>query len=173
MDGCICGNGAGPRTMKPFIGNILLASDDPVSIDTAAAKIMGFDPMKIDYIKKAHDRGLGNGDLRQVEILGMSRPEFDQLNFGFEVRKSLVIMGDQLLRKSTAEMGLLHRLLFHSPIFRIFIMASETYHDKIWYPLVGAKMIKQFLESEWGMVFDQFPAGRYPEYVEVKDWDQY
>jgi uncharacterized protein (DUF362 family) len=33
MDGCVCGNGAGPRTMEPFIGNVILASEDQVAID--------------------------------------------------------------------------------------------------------------------------------------------
>lgn len=174
MDGCVCGNGAGPRTMVPFIGDIILASDDPVSIDAAAAKIMGFDPMEIDYIRMAHDRSLGIGDLEQVEILGMDRAEFDRLNFGFEVKRSPIIIGDQLLRKKTAGVKWLHRLLFHSPIFRLFILGSETYHDKIWYPLSGEKTIKRFQESGWGELFDeQYPAGRYPEYVEVKDWNRY
>ncbi len=173
MDGCVCGNGAGPRTMEPFIGNVILASDDPVSIDAVAAKIMGFDPMKIDYIKLAHDRGLGNGDLEQVEILGLSRTEFGRLNFGFEVKRSPIIMGDQLLRKKTIGVDWLHNMLFHSPIFGLFILASETYHDKIWYPLVGDKAIKQFLECEWGALFKQYLVGRYPEYVDVKDWNRY
>jgi len=173
MDGGVCGNGAGPRTMVPFIGDIILASDDPVSIDAAASKIMGFDPMKIDYIKMAHDRGLGMGDLDQVDIVGMERSEFNRLNFGFEVKRSPIIMGDQLLRKKTADIKWLHSLLFHSPIFRLFIFGSETYHDKIWYPLSGEQAIKRFLASEWGALFEQYPAGQYPEYVEVKDWNRY
>ncbi len=173
MDGCICGNGAGPRTMVPFTGNVILASDDPVGIDAAAAKIMGFDPMKIDYIKMAHDLGLGNGDTSQLEILGMDRSEFDRLNFGFEVKKSPIIMGDQLLRKKTFKMAGLHNMLFHSPIFRLFMLASETYHDKIWYPLVGDKAIEQFLGDEWGELFMGYEFGEYPEFVEAKDWNLY
>ena len=43
MDGCVCGNGAGPRTMEPFTGNVILASKDQVAIDAIAAKIMGFE----------------------------------------------------------------------------------------------------------------------------------
>jgi hypothetical protein len=173
MDGCVCGNGAGPRTMESFIGNVILASDDPVSIDAVAAKIMGFDPMKIDFIKIAHDRGLGNGDLSQVEILGMSRPEFDHLNFGFEVKRSPIIMGDQLLRKKTIGVNWLHKMLFHSPIFGLFILASETYHDKIWYPLVGNNTIKQFLNSEWGALFEEYPTGRYPKHEAIKEGSPY
>jgi uncharacterized protein (DUF362 family) len=173
MDGCVCGNGAGPRTMKPFIGNIILASDDPVSIDAAAAKIMGFDPMKIDYIRIAHDRGLGNGDIEQVEIFGLNQAEFGQMDFGFEVSKSPIIFGDQMLRKKTVNIKWLHKILFRSPIFGLFITASETYHDNIWYPLVGDKVIKKFLENEWGDVFKDFPLGQPPKYESVNDWNRY
>jgi uncharacterized protein (DUF362 family) len=173
MDGCVCGNGAGPRTMEPFIGNVILAGDDPVSIDAVASKIMGFDPMKIEYIKLAHDRGLGNGDLGQVEILGMGRTEFDKLNFGFKVHSSPIIIADQLLRKGTAEMKVLYSLLFHSPIFGVFIKSSEIYHDKMWYPLVGERNKKRFLEGEWGRLFGQYPLGKYPDHKELRYWDRY
>ncbi len=99
MDGAICGNGAGPRTMVPYIGNLILASDDQVAIDAVAAKMMGFDPLKIDYIRIAHDKGLGIGDIDQIEILGMDKNEFNKINFGFEVSKSPIIKWDQRIRK--------------------------------------------------------------------------
>ncbi|MGV8144877.1 MAG: DUF362 domain-containing protein, partial [Methanothermobacter sp.] len=80
MDGCICGDGAGPRTMEPYSGNVILASEDQVAVDAVAAKMMGFDPMEIDYIKLAHDRGLGMGDVDQIDLVGMEKNEFDKLN---------------------------------------------------------------------------------------------
>jgi len=51
MDGTVCGDGAGPRTMIPKIKNIILASGDSLAIDAIAAKIMGFEPMDIPYIR--------------------------------------------------------------------------------------------------------------------------
>ncbi len=59
MDGTTCGNGPGPRTMIPVEKDVLLASGDQVAIDAVATKMMGFDPMKIPYIRLAHDAGLG------------------------------------------------------------------------------------------------------------------
>lgn len=173
MDGCICGDGAGPRTMVPKVGNLILASDDQVAIDAVAAKIMGFEPMKIDYIRLAHERGLGCGDLDQIEILGMEKSEFKKLNFGFKVKKSPIIAWDQRLRRGTEKIKWLHRLLFYSPIFKIFIFASEFYHDKIWYPTVGRKRIKEFLKSDWGNIFLSYEYGEFPKYLEVKEWDPY
>ncbi|MDD5503667.1 MAG: DUF362 domain-containing protein, partial [Candidatus Thermoplasmatota archaeon] len=71
MDGTVAGNGAGPRTMVPVNANMILASADPVAIDAVSARLMGFDPMKIDYLRIAHDMGLGSADVDSIEILGM------------------------------------------------------------------------------------------------------
>ena len=70
MDGTTAGNGPGPRTMYPVIKNVMLASADQVAIDAVAAKMMGFDPMSLEYIRLAHEDGLGVGDPRDIEIVG-------------------------------------------------------------------------------------------------------
>ncbi|MFX0126123.1 MAG: DUF362 domain-containing protein, partial [Candidatus Hodarchaeota archaeon] len=75
MDGAVSGDGAGPRVMEPVITNILLASADQVAIDALSAKIMGFDPLSIDYIRMAHDQGLGMGDVDQIEVIGLNSKE--------------------------------------------------------------------------------------------------
>jgi len=173
MDGTVCGNGAGPRTMIPYIENLILASDDQVAIDAVAAKMMGFDPLNINYIRMAHERGLGMGDTDQIEIVGMEKSEYNKINFGFEVQKSPVVKWDQRIRKGTSNIKWLHSLLFHSPIFRTFIFASETYHDKLWYPTTGKKNIGAFMKTEWGKLFESYEYGEYPKYTEVKEWNPY
>ena len=70
MDGTTAGNGPGPRTMFPVVKNFMLASADQVAIDAVAAKMMGFDPMSLDYIRLAHEAGLGSGDPREIEVVG-------------------------------------------------------------------------------------------------------
>ena len=35
-----------------------------------SAKLQGFDPMKIRFIRRAHEAGLGIGDPRQIKIVG-------------------------------------------------------------------------------------------------------
>jgi len=151
MDGTVCGNGPGPRTMIPHIGNILLASHDQVAIDAISAKIMGFDPLTIPFIKMAHDEGLGCGDPDQIEILG---DDISGLNFKFHTGKSPVIAGDQLFRKGALRM--LEPLIFHTPLFALPVFGSALYHDYIWYNLVGKKRIKEFETTAWGKLFDQY-----------------
>ena len=60
-DGTFAGDGPGPRAMRWHAKNVILASADQVAIDAVSAKLMGFDPMSIDFIRLAHEHGLGTG----------------------------------------------------------------------------------------------------------------
>lgn len=150
MDGTVAGNGAGPRTMEPVVENYILASADSVAIDAVSAKMMGFEPMKIPFIKLANDRGLGCGDIQQIDVTGA---DIRKVNYGFRVSKSPVIMWDQILRK---RLPFIEPLLFHTPLFSLCIFASAFYHDRLWYPLVGRSKIRAFDKTGWGALFRQY-----------------
>ena len=70
MDGTVCGNGPGPRTMIPVEKDLMLASADSTAIDAVAAKMMGFDPLQLKFIRIAHESGLGKGRLDEIEVVG-------------------------------------------------------------------------------------------------------
>lgn len=151
MDGTVCGDGAGPRTMVPKINNYILASADSVAIDAVAAKMMGFNPMEIPYIRMCHDMGLGIGNLDEIEVVG---EDIRNTNFGFRTKRSLVIWGDQLLRKGP--LRFLEKPLLHSPLVVWAPFASNLYHDFLWYPTIGRKRIAEFMKTEWGRLFEQY-----------------
>jgi uncharacterized protein (DUF362 family) len=151
MDGTVAGDGAGPRTMVPREANVILASADQVAIDAVAAKIMGFDPMEIPYLRMCHERGLGNANVREIELVGDELPQMDPK---FVVKKSLVIWGDQMLRKGP--LRFLERVALHSPLVVWAPFASNVYHDAIWYPTVGRRMIRQFEGTQWGALFRDY-----------------
>ncbi|MGC8834656.1 MAG: DUF362 domain-containing protein [Armatimonadota bacterium] len=155
MDATVCGNGAGPRTMEPVIANFLLASGDCVALDAVAAKMMGFEPMDIPYLRIATERGLGTADLREIEILG---DDISQVNLHFKVRKSLVIRGDQAIRLGWLRP--LERLLLHSPLWIWAPIASTLYHDYYWYPLIGSRRVRSFMKTQWGELFAQYKKGK-------------
>jgi hypothetical protein len=90
MDGTTAGNGPGPRTMYPVVKNVMLASRDQVAIDAVAAKMMGFDPMSLEYINVAHSDGLGVGDPRDIEIVG---DDVSKESWGFHVGDNLASLG--------------------------------------------------------------------------------
>jgi uncharacterized protein (DUF362 family) len=173
MDGTVAGDGAGPRTMKPRELNLIIASFDPVAIDALAAKMMGFDPVEIPYLKKAHDLGLGIADIDQIEVVGLNKREVKKMNFHFEVKRSPIIFFDQLLRKGTMRFKRLHNLLFHSPLFKFFILASAVYHDWFWYPTIGKYRIWKFMQTDWGKLWKKYPYGKFPENAWLREWDVY
>lgn len=151
MDGTVCGDGAGPRTMKPKVKNLILASGDPVAIDAVAAKLMGFEPMDIPYIRMLHERGLGAGDLKEIEVAG---EDISGIDFRFKAKKSFVIWGDQMLRKGF--LRFLEKILLHSPLIVWAPFASNFYHDLLWYPTVGRKRIRSFMKTEWGECWKRY-----------------
>jgi len=151
MDGTVCGDGAGPRTMVPVIKNYILAGADSVALDAVAARMMGFDPLKIDYLRLCNEMGLGNAEMKNIEVVGA---DISGVDFGFRTRKSLVIWGDQMLRqgalKTIGRIALHPALMFWAPL------ASNLYHDFFWYPLVGRPRIAKFMETEWGNLFKRY-----------------
>ena len=151
MDGTVAGDGAGPRTMIPRVKNLLLAASDSVAIDAIAARLMGFDPLSIPFLRMAHERGLGIADPKQIELVG---DDVSTENFGFQTRKSLVIWGDQMIRKGFLRP--LERILLHSPLMVWAPFASNVYHDMVWYPTIGQSRIREFMRTEWGQLFRKY-----------------
>lgn len=150
MDGTVAGDGNGPRTMMPKIANFILASNDQVAIDAIAARMMGFDPMKIRYIKLAHDMGLGCGDVSQIDIVG---DDITNVNLKFSTGKSPIIFLDQMLRNYNHA---IERYVFHTKLFNLCIFGSEFYHDHVWYNTVGKPRINKFMKTGWGKLFKTY-----------------
>ncbi len=149
MDGTVCGDGAGPRTMIPHVKDWILGAADSVAIDAVAARMMGFDPMRIGYLRICHERGLGVADPRFIDVVG---DNVEGVSFGFKVSRSLVIWGDQMLRRGP--LRFLERLALHSPLVVWAPLASNIYHDMLWYPTVGMSRIREYRRTKWGRLFD-------------------
>jgi len=151
MDATVCGDGAGPRTMAPKIKDYILASADSVAIDAVAAKMMGYNPMEIPYIRMCDEMGLGTGNIENIEILG---EDISGVNFGFKTKRSFVIWGDQMLRKGF--LRFLEKPLLHTPLVVWAPFASNLYHDCLWYPTIGRKRINDFSSTPWGKLFEEY-----------------
>lgn len=152
MDGTLCGNGAGPRTMIPVQKDLILASADPVAIDAVSAKLMGFDPMKIEYIRLAHEDGLGVGRPEEIEIRGEDLSSF---NFGFRVGDNLAsLIGDLLW---FGPLKGIQNLFFRTPLVYVFVLGSSFYHDRIWWPFVGQRIMEVIrANTPWGKLFSEY-----------------
>jgi uncharacterized protein (DUF362 family) len=155
MDGTTAGNGPGPRTMIPVVKDYMLASSDQVAIDAVAAKMMGFDPMKIEYIKVAHDDGLGVGDPRDIEIAG---DDISAESWGFHVGDNLASHAGDVLWFGPLKSA--QKLFFHTPLVNVFIFASEAYHDYYRWPLRDRRTFEGWKkETSWGRLFEAYARG--------------
>jgi uncharacterized protein (DUF362 family) len=152
MDGTTAGNGPGPRTMKPEVKNVILASADQVAIDAIAAKMMGFDPLQIKYIRLAHERGLGVGDPKEIEVLGDDVPGE---SWGFAV--------GQNLHRFLAWMAwygptrFLQKAVLHTPLVAVPILISKINHDFTHWPFKERHVYRRWLETtSWGALFQRY-----------------
>lgn len=153
MDGTTLGDGAGPRTLKPVQGDIILASPDQVAIDAVAARIMGFDPMTdLTYIRMATEQGLGTGILDEIEIIG---EEIDQFKYRFRVGDNAVSAAGKFIWFGPLRWA--QKLFFHTPLVYLFIIGSDWYHDKIWWNLKGKAIFQEWKKASiWGHLFEQY-----------------
>jgi uncharacterized protein (DUF362 family) len=155
MDGTTAGDGPGPRTMRPVIKDVMLASEDQVAIDAVAASMMGFDPMSLDYIRLADEAGLGNGRRENIEVVGDTAIA-DQ-RWGFSVGDNGASMvGDVMW---FGPLKRFQKLFFHTPLVNLFVMGSEAYHDYYRWPLRDRRVFEQWkAETTWGQLFDHYQA---------------
>jgi hypothetical protein len=155
MDGTFAGDGPGPRCMVPHVKNVILASADQVAIDAVAARLMGFDPLAIKYIRLAHDAGLGCGDPRDIQIVGDTSAAAESWRF----------VGP--FKKMTFAARMQHRIYWgplRQPIewsLKTVLapwayLASVLYHDSFWYPLVAERQMRDVLDSPWGRLFENW-----------------
>lgn len=156
MDGTTAGNGPGPRTMIPLAKNVLLASNDCVAIDALAAKMMGFEPMEYTFLRLAHERGLGTARIEDMEIVG--DVDAAEESWGFHTGDNAASSVGKLFW--FGPLRWLQMLMFHTPIVYLFIFGSAIYHDRVWYPVRGRKIVDGWLtESPWGRLFSEYQPG--------------
>lgn len=151
MDGTIVGSGPGPRAMNWHQKNYLLASDDIVALDSIAAKMMGFNPLKIDYLRLSQKKKLGTADPEKIKIIGEN---IEGINFGFKSADTFASRGQKLIYHHFPER--LEKILLQTFIAHWSYLASKVYFDLFWYYLIGKRRLKKFLQSDWGKVFKQY-----------------
>ncbi len=152
MDGTTAGTGAGPRMLKPIQKNVILASADQVAIDAVAAKMMGFDPLSIKYIRLAHEQGLGIGDPREIEMVG---DDVSGESWGFKIGRNSHSFLAWLSWYGPTRV--FQKLLFRTPFVVVPTFIGEVEQDYMFWPLkykgVAARWRK---ESPWGYLFEEY-----------------
>jgi uncharacterized protein (DUF362 family) len=156
MDGTFAGEGPGPRAMRPYVKNTIMASADPVAIDALSAKIMGIDPLRVRFIRHAHERGLGVGDPNEIQILGDAEVANENWHFAHD-EDTFASWGQKQIYHGALKP--LEKPLLRSPLVPWSYAASNIYHNLYWYPFVGAKRAEMMLNTAWGQKFLQYSEG--------------
>ncbi len=156
MDGTFAGDGPGPRCMEPHVKNVILASADQVAIDAVSARLMGYDPLEdIEFLRIAHEMGLGCADPEQIEIVGDR--EAARENWHFKGPYEKMTFASRMQHR--IYWGRLRRPLHWS--LKTWLapwsyLASILYHDWYWYPFIGSKRVRGALCTPWGALFRSY-----------------
>jgi uncharacterized protein (DUF362 family)/NAD-dependent dihydropyrimidine dehydrogenase PreA subunit len=70
VDAVIGMEGNGPTSTDLRSIGLLLAANNAVALDSVIARMMGLDPGRLRFLKKARENGLGDYDLDKIEIIG-------------------------------------------------------------------------------------------------------
>jgi len=154
MDGTFAGDGPGPRAMRWHEKDIILASADQVAIDAISAKLQGFDPMSLKFIRLAHELGLGVGDPKDIEVVGY---DISAEDWGFVQEDTFASRGQKAIYHGPLKP--FEHLLLRTPLVPWAYLASNFYHNVYWYPFVGRKRVERALETKWGQLFKSYGDG--------------
>jgi len=165
-DGVVAGEGSGPRAMKWHIKNLLLASGDEVALDSVSAKIMGFEPSNIKYLRISSEKGLGNIkpeifllEKNKKQITDNKKINFKRIstenlpNFHFKKADTFASKGQKLIYGGPKR---LEKILLQTSLVPWSYLASNLYHDYYWYNFIGKKRVREFLKTDWGKLFLSF-----------------
>jgi hypothetical protein len=136
--------------------NILLASADQVAIDAVSAKLQGFDPLSLRFIRLAHEMDLGVGDPRQIEIVGYDIEQEEPWHF--VQTDTFASTGQKMIYHGPLKP--LEKPLLQSPLVPWSYFASNFYHNVYWYPFVGRKRVEAALGTQWGQLFREYGDGQ-------------
>jgi hypothetical protein len=111
--------------------------------------------MQIDYIRIAHEQGLGTGDPREIEIVGDL--EAAKQSWGFKVGAHLhSFLGWMTWYGPTK---FLQKVVTRPPFVAVPIAFSEVFHDYYHWPLKEKKVYERWLdESPWGHLFAKYAS---------------
>tara|TARA_B110000116_G_C16576491_1_gene464298 strand:- start:343 stop:759 length:417 start_codon:yes stop_codon:yes gene_type:complete len=138
--------------MRWHAKNVIIAGADQVSVDAVAARLMGFDPLSIGYIRIAHEMGLGIGDTDSIEVVG---DDISGVNWRFKQNENtFASRGQKLIYWGPLKP--LENMLLRSPIAPWAFFASNLYHNEYWLRLIGRRRIRAAMKTGWGKLFQSY-----------------
>ena len=151
-DGTFAGDGPGPRAMRWHVKNVLIAGADQVAVDAVAARMMGFDPMSIEFIRLGHEMGLGCGKTDEIEVVG---EDISGVNYHFSGgQNTFASRGQKLIYWGPLKP--LEKVLLRSFLAPWAYLASNLYHNTYWLRFIGRKRVREAMKTPWGKFFQTY-----------------
>lgn len=137
LDATVALEGNGPKSGRPRVCNLLMASADPVAVDRLTARITGLDRFPIRHLDLCGEAGLGVNDMRRIEVVdgdGRPRANLPRLDL-VPAKHNAVSWTEQILRQS-----FVRKLMFESPLLWPLCVAARVWYSA-WYHLFGGKRL--------------------------------
>ncbi len=152
VDGAFSGSGPGPRCMKVAERDVVVAGADQVAVDAICARLMGFEPMEIPFLRIAHERGLGQAELEGIDVVG---EDLEETAWTVErPGETLASRGQKLIYWGPLKP--LEKLLLQTVIAPWSYIASRLYHDAYWFNFHGRRRARAALQTKWGRLFRRY-----------------
>ena len=139
MDATVALEGDAPKSGRPRICDLVLASRDPVALDTIASEIMALDDRPIRYLDLCARDGVGVRDRARIQVVGEKGSPWNALpRLAFApARSNLISRVEERLRSSA-----LHRLAFEGPLLRFFCTGARFWYF-LWYYLGRGRRLRE------------------------------
>ncbi|MEW6368818.1 MAG: DUF362 domain-containing protein [Acidobacteriota bacterium] len=135
LDATVSMEGDAPKSGRPRVTDLVMASGDFVALEAVQAKVMGFDPAAIPHIQNCARHGLGVADLSRIEQAGDGAGATLSPAF-VPAGHNLVSYLELVLRRSW-----LRRAAFDTPLFDLCRAGAILYY-LAWYYLVKGRSIR-------------------------------
>jgi uncharacterized protein (DUF362 family) len=121
LDATVALEGNGPKTGRPKLMNLVLASGDPVALDAVQAFLMGLEPGEVEHVRLCGEAGLGEHRLDKIILRG---PALEPLRQSFKrAGHNFVSQVELALRRSP-----LRRVVFHTPLFDLMAVGAKAWY---------------------------------------------
>lgn len=110
VDGTFGQQGLGPIFGETKEMDLIIGSKDLVACEAVTGKIMGYEPEEVMITEAAHKRGMGEMDLKKIEVVGK---QIEEVASRFKRSSEVTIEGDSHVLQSDFQQGRLYRLPQH------------------------------------------------------------
>jgi hypothetical protein len=165
MDGTTAG--PGPFARVPIVLDLMLASRDFVALDAVAARLMGLEPFGVEAIRLAHEDGLGVGDVREIDVVGLDLARENWRSSPGE--RAPASHAERLVDGVASPLQALWRSsnrsqrgrFLREPVERALTFGAELYRDAYRWPRRDRRTFERWrAETHWGALFAAYGQPR-------------